>query len=85
MGYTCAFRFPHLMLGIGRESCISHFAGVVIACVMAVPCWRVNLHPYAPSYIRVVVEVVTMIRSLEHWSVLAPLPNELLFEIFSWL
>mgnify|MGYP002385408233 FL=1 len=47
--------------------------------------WSTHKQEYAPRSIKLVVELVTMIRSLEPASPLSLLPNELLFEIFDWL
>jgi len=48
--------------------------------------WRPNLHRYAPSWIKQVVSTMTMIRSLvDDSSAMSMIPNELLFEIFSFL
>jgi len=48
--------------------------------------WRVDRHRYAPSSIKQAVSTMTMIRSLvdERWA-MSMIPNELLFEIFSFL
>ena len=47
--------------------------------------WTPARSAFAPPEIRCVVETLTMIRSLEHGSVVSLLPNELLFEIFALL
>jgi len=48
--------------------------------------WRPHLHRYAPSWIKRTVSTMTMIRSLVgDWSAMSMIPNELLFEIFSFL
>jgi len=48
--------------------------------------WRVDRHRYAPSSIRRTVSTMTMIRSLvDECSAMSMIPNELLFEIFSFL
>ena len=48
--------------------------------------WRPDLHRYAPSSIKQAVMMVTMIRSLvDDCSAMSMIPNELLFEIFSYL
>jgi len=47
--------------------------------------WRVDRHHRAPRCMKQAVESMTMIRSLHHESTLSLLPNELLFEIFSFL
>ena len=47
--------------------------------------WRVDRHRYAPPWMKQAVLMMTMIRSLHHESAISLLPNELLFEIFSWL
>jgi len=47
--------------------------------------WRPELHALASEDVKRVVLVVTMVRSLEHTAAISLLPNELLFEIFSWL
>jgi len=45
--------------------------------------WRPDLHRYAPSWMKQAVSTMTMIRSVvDDWSMV---PNELLFEIFSFL
>jgi len=47
--------------------------------------WRPDLHRYAPSWMRRTVSTMTMIRSLVDDSAMSMIPNELLFEIFSFL
>jgi len=48
--------------------------------------WRVDRHRYAPSSIKQAVSTMTMIRSLvDECSAMSMIPNELLFEIFSFL
>jgi len=48
--------------------------------------WRPDLHRYAPSSIKQAVSAMTMIRSLvDERSAMSMIPNELLFEIFSFL
>jgi len=48
--------------------------------------WRPHLHRYAPSWMKQAVSTMTMIRSLvDDWSAISMIPNELLFEIFSFL
>jgi len=47
--------------------------------------WRPDCHRYAPSWIKQAVSTMTMIRSLIDDSAMSMIPNELLFEIFSWL
>jgi len=48
--------------------------------------WRPDLHRYAPSSMKRVVSTMTMIRSLvDDSSAMSMIPNELLFEIFSFL
>jgi len=48
--------------------------------------WRPDLHRYAPSSIKQAVSTMTMIRSLvDERSAMSMIPNELLFEIFSFL
>jgi len=48
--------------------------------------WRPDLHRYAPSSIKQAVSTMTMIRSLvDECSAMSMIPNELLFEIFSFL
>ena len=48
--------------------------------------WRVDLHRYAPSWMKRTVSTMTMIRSVvDDSSAMSMIPNELLFEIFSWL
>jgi len=48
--------------------------------------WRPDLHRYAPSSIKQAVLTMTMIRSLaDERSAMSMIPNELLFEIFSFL
>jgi len=48
--------------------------------------WRPHLHRYAPSSIKQAVSTMTMIRSLvDDSSAMSMIPNELLFEIFSFL
>jgi len=48
--------------------------------------WRPHLHQYAPSSIKQAVSTMTMIRSLvDESSAMSMIPNELLFEIFSFL
>jgi len=48
--------------------------------------WRVDRHRYAPSWMKRTVSTMTMIRSLvDESSAMSMIPNELLFEIFSYL
>jgi len=47
--------------------------------------WRPDRHRYAPSWIKQAVLTMTMIRSLVDESAMSMIPNELLFEIFSFL
>jgi len=47
--------------------------------------WRPDLHRYAPSSMKQAVSTMTMIRSLVDESAMSLIPNELLFEIFSFL
>ena len=48
--------------------------------------WRPDLHRYAPSWMKQAISTMTMIRSLvDERSAMSMIPNELLFEIFSFL
>jgi len=48
--------------------------------------WRPDRHRHAPSWIKQAVSTMTMIRSLvDECSAMSMIPNELLFEIFSFL
>jgi len=48
--------------------------------------WRPDRHRYAPSWMKQAILTMTMIRSLvDERSAMSMIPNELLFEIFSWL
>jgi len=48
--------------------------------------WRPDLHRYAPSSIKQAISTMTMIRSLvDESNAMSMIPNELLFEIFSFL
>jgi len=48
--------------------------------------WRPDLHQYAPSSIKQAILTMTMIRSLvDESAAMSMIPNELLFEIFSFL
>ena len=48
--------------------------------------WRPDRHRYAPSWMKQTVLTMTMIRSLvDECSAMSMIPNELLFEIFSFL
>jgi len=47
--------------------------------------WRPDCHRYAPSWIKQAVSTMTMIRSVVDDSAMSMIPNELLFEIFSFL
>ena len=48
--------------------------------------WRPDRHRYAPSWMKQAVSTMTMIRSLvDECSAMSMIPNELLFEIFSYL
>jgi len=48
--------------------------------------WRPDRHRYAPSWIKQAVSTMTMIRSVvDESSAMSMIPNELLFEIFSFL
>jgi len=47
--------------------------------------WRPDRHRYAPRWIKQAVSTMTMIRSLVDDSAMSMIPNELLFEIFSFL
>jgi len=48
--------------------------------------WRPDRHRHAPSWMKQAVSTMTMIRSVvDDWSAMSMIPNELLFEIFSFL
>jgi len=48
--------------------------------------WRPDLHRYAPSWMKQAISTMTMIRSVvDEGSSMSMIPNELLFEIFSFL
>jgi len=47
--------------------------------------WRPDRHRYAPSWIKQAISTMTMIRSVVDDSAMSMIPNELLFEIFSFL
>jgi len=48
--------------------------------------WRPDRHRYAPSWIKQAISTMTMIRSLvDDSNAMSMIPNELLFEIFSFL
>jgi len=48
--------------------------------------WRVDRHRYAPSWMKQAILTMTMIRSVvDECSAMSMIPNELLFEIFSFL
>jgi len=47
--------------------------------------WHPNRHRYAPSWMKQAVSTMTMIRSVVDESAMSMIPNELLFEIFSFL
>ena len=47
--------------------------------------WRPDRHRYAPSWMKQAASTMTMIRSLVDESAMSMIPNELLFEIFSFL
>jgi len=47
--------------------------------------WRPDVHRHAPSWMKQAVSTMTMIRSLVDESAMSMIPNELLFEIFSFL
>jgi len=48
--------------------------------------WRPDRHRYAPRWMKRTVSTMTMIRSLvDDSSAMSMIPNELLFEIFSFL
>jgi len=47
--------------------------------------WRPDLHRYASSWMKQAILTMTMIRSLVDESAMSMIPNELLFEIFSFL
>jgi len=47
--------------------------------------WCPDRHRYAPSWMKQAVSMMTMIRSLVDDSAMSMIPNELLFEIFSFL
>jgi len=48
--------------------------------------WRPNRHRHAPSWMKQAVSTMTMIRSVvDECSAMSMIPNELLFEIFSFL
>ena len=48
--------------------------------------WHPDRHRYAPSWMKQAVSTMTMIRSLvDESSAMSMIPNELLFEIFSFL
>jgi len=47
--------------------------------------WHPDRHRYAPSWMKQAISAMTMIRSLVDDSAMSMIPNELLFEIFSFL
>ena len=48
--------------------------------------WQPDRHRYAPSWMKQAISTMTMIRSLvDEWSAMSMIPNEILFEIFSFL
>jgi len=48
--------------------------------------WRPDVHRYAPSWMKQAISTMTMIRSMvDERSAMSMIPNELLFEIFSFL
>jgi len=47
--------------------------------------WRPDRHRYSPSWMKQAILTTTMIRSLVDESAMSMIPNELLFEIFSYL
>jgi len=47
--------------------------------------WRPDLHRHAPSWMKEAVLTMTMIRSVVDETAMSMIPNELLFEIFSFL
>jgi len=47
--------------------------------------WRPDFHRYAPSWMKQAISTMTMIRSVVDDSAMSMIPNELLFEIFSFL
>jgi len=47
--------------------------------------WRPDRHQDAPRWMKRAISTMTMIRSLVDDSAMSMIPNELLFEIFSWL
>mgnify|MGYP001049879971 CR=1 FL=1 len=47
--------------------------------------WRAYFHQYAPQSIKQAVSTMMMIRSVVDDSAMSMIPNELLFEIFSFL
>jgi len=47
--------------------------------------WRPDRHRHAPSWMKRTVSTMTMIRSVVDGSAMSMIPNELLFEIFSYL
>jgi len=47
--------------------------------------WRPDRHRHAPSWMKRTVSMMTMIRSVVDESAMSMIPNELLFEIFSFL
>jgi len=47
--------------------------------------WHPDRHRYAPSWMKRTVSTMTMIRSVVDESAMSMIPNELLFEIFSYL
>jgi hypothetical protein len=50
-------------------------------------CWQVNQHASAPRHVRQVVANVMLVRSVDHepQCILQLIPNELMFEIFTFL
>jgi len=46
--------------------------------------WHVDRHRYAPSWMKQAILTMTMIRSVVDESAMSMIPNELLFEIFSF-
>ena len=62
-----------------------HHVRVLPPCSWLPDEWRPHLHADTPVHVARVVRITTMIRSLEPWTPLALLPNQLLFQVFAFL
>ena len=90
--FDCSREKPHAVAFDEHRGLIAFSAGDrvhVIGANQWLPdtfTWRPGFHRYAPSWMKRAVMTMTMIRSMvDECSAMSMIPNELLFEIFSFL